>query len=165
MTSKTGLLDFLTRHGSTLPEEVVHVEEWDRDVILRGLSSRERDVFEEENLRRASAKAGNGTRKRGVAVEADLTNFRARLVARHIVEGGQRTFANPNGEDLLGDQPAAVLDKLFTVAQRLSGFSAQDIEELTKNSEATGAGEPNSDSHPSSDAPSPSLSAESAKPN
>jgi hypothetical protein len=136
MSKPTGLYDFLSKAGSTLPEETVHVEQWSRDVVLRGLSSRERDVFEEENLRRASAKAGNGLRKRE-AMEPDLENFRGRLVARHIVEDGARTFANKNGEDILGDQPASVIDPLFAVAQRLSGFSAKDIEELTKNSEVT----------------------------
>lgn len=135
-TKNTGLLDYLTKHGCTLPEEVVHVEPWNRDVMLRGLSARERDLFEEESLRRANAKAGNGARRRG-AVEADLSNFRARLVARHIVEDGQRVFANAHGEEVLGDQPAQVLDRLFTVAQRLSGFSAEDVEALAGNSSAT----------------------------
>jgi hypothetical protein len=153
MSKSIGLFDFLSKAGSTLPEETVHVEQWSRDVVLRGLSSRERDVFEEENLRRASAKAGNGLRKRE-AMQADLDNFRARLVARHIVEDGARTFANKNGEDILGDQPAAVIDPLFAVAQRLSGFSAQDIEELTKNSEATPESAPSTVSLESQDEPS-----------
>ena len=149
-----GLLEFLSKRASALPEEVVHVEHWDRDVVLRGLSSRERDEFEASNLQRANAKGGNGaTRRRGATIDPDLTNFRARLVARHIVEGGQRVFANERGEDVLGEQPAAVLDKLFTVARRLSGFSDEDIEELSKNLEATGGSEPASDSPQTSDVP------------
>src|SRR5690606_32626710 len=104
-----GLLEFLAKQGSALPEETVYIEQWGREVTLRGLSSRERDLFEEDNVRRANAKAGNGASKRG-AVEPDLTNFRARLVSRHIVEDGMRTFANERGEEILGDQPAAVLD-------------------------------------------------------
>lgn len=150
------LLEFLSKQASTLPEEVVHVEQWGRDITLRGLSSRERDEFEASNLQRATAKSGNGKgRRRGGNVDPDLTNFRARLVARHIVEGGQRVFANVRGEEVLGEQPAAVLDKLFTVSRRLSGFSDEDIEELSKNSEATGGSEPASDSPPTSDAPLP----------
>jgi hypothetical protein len=158
-----GLLDFLAERVSTLPEETIHIKEWGRDVTLRGLTSRERDLFEEENLRRATAKSGNGTRRRGT-VEADLANFRARLVARHIVEGGQRTFANVRGEEVLGEESAAVIDPLFAAAQRLSGFSAQDIEELTKNSDATDAEGPSSDSRASSAAPSRNSNVESAKP-
>jgi hypothetical protein len=160
-STTTGLLDYLQKHGSVLPEEIVPIKQWGRDVVLRGLSARERDLFEEESLRRASAKASNGARRRG-AVEADLSNFRARLVALHIVEDGQRVFANPRGEELLGDQPATVLDRLFSVSQRLSGFSPEDIDNLSGNSSATGADETSSASRPSSDAPSPTSNGGSA---
>lgn len=139
MTKTHGLLDYLSKTAVVLPEEAVEIAEWGgRSVTLRGFTSRERDDFEADSLRRANAKAGNGA-KRGTSVQADLTNFRARLVSRHIVEDGVRVLANAKGEELLGAQPAAVLDRLFTVAQRLSGFSAEDVEQLTKNSEATPA--------------------------
>lgn len=154
-STAVGLLDFLTKHGSSLPEETVHVKEWKRDVVLRGLSSRERDLFEEDNVRRARMKTGNGKGFRE-DVEPDLTNFRARLVCRHIVEGGMRVMANTNGEELLGEQPAAVIDPLFAAAQRLSGFSPQDIEELSGNSKATAASAQDTASRPSSGEPSPS---------
>jgi hypothetical protein len=147
-----GLLEFLSKHSATLPEEVVHVESWGRKVTLRGLSSRERDQFEEDNLRRANRKAGsNGSSRGRDRVEADLSNFRARLVSRHIVEGGMRVLANEKGEELLGEQPAAVIDPLFAVAQKLSGFSEADVEALTKNSEPTGVDEHSSDSPGPSD--------------
>ena len=151
--STTSLLDFLAKSTPALPEEVVHVEQWERDIVLRGLTSRERDAFEEDSLRRANAKSGNGTSKRG-SVQADLVNFRARLVSRHIVEDGMRTFANPKGEEVLGDQPAAVLDRLFAVSQRLSGFSAEDVEQLAKNSAGTEDVASSSVSPSDSDAPS-----------
>ena|SRR5687767_2364696 len=153
MAKDTSLLEFLSKHAVTLPEETVHIEQWGRDVTLRGFSSKDRDLFEEESLRRANAKAGNGAR-RGVQINADLTNFRARLVSRHIVEDGVRTLANKQGEELLGAQPAAVLDKLFTVAQRLSGFTTEDIETLVGNSEATAAEDSSSSSPEPSAAPS-----------
>jgi hypothetical protein len=143
------LLSYLRSHPVNLPEETVHVPEWGRDVVLRGLSSRERDLFEEENLRRAQAKTGNGATKRKGAtpdLEADLTNFRARLVALHIVEGGARILANKKGEDLLGEQSGAVLDRLFNIARRLSGFTTEDIDELVGNSNATGADDSSSSS-------------------
>jgi hypothetical protein len=150
----TGLLDFLSKHAVILPEETIEIPEWEgRSITLRGFSSRERDLFEEDSLRRANAKAGNGA-KRGASVQADLTNFRARLVSRHIVEDGMRTFANARGEELLGDQPAAVLDRLFSVSQRLSGFSPEDVEALTKNSEMTADEDSSSSSQEPSDGPS-----------
>ena len=153
MTKIPGLLDYLSKHAVTLPEETVHIEQWARDVTLRGFSSRERDLFEEDNLRRANAKAGNGA-KRGQSINADLANFRARLVSRHLVEDGVRTLANARGEELLGEQPAAVVDRLFNVAQKLSGFSAEDVEALTKNSDTTAAEDSSSSSQEPSDAPS-----------
>jgi hypothetical protein len=154
--SQESLLEFLQKRANTLPEEVVTVPEWGRDIVLQGMSARERDEFEASNLKRAQAKSGNGAgRRRGANVEPDLANFRARLVARHIVEQGQRPFANAQGEEILGEQPAAILDRLFTVAQRLSGFSAEDIQALEGNSDATDADDLSSDLPESSAAPSP----------
>jgi hypothetical protein len=151
-----GLLDFLSSAGSLLPEETAHIEQWGRDVVLRGMTSRERDLFEEEQLRRANRKAGNGAREPGGQLQADLTNFRARLVARTIVEDGVRTFANHRGEELLGDQPAVVLEKLFVIARRLSGLSAEDVDALTKNSEPAQGDGRSSDSPESPGEQSPS---------
>ena len=154
MSKDTGLLEYLSKASATLPEETVHVEAWGRDVVLRGMTSRERDLFEETQLRRANAKAGNGAARKRGDVQADLSNFRARLVACHVIEGGMRTLANPNGEELLGNQPAAVVDKLFAVAQRLSGFSPEDVEALSKNSEPTGDSEQSTGSQPASESQS-----------
>jgi hypothetical protein len=137
--TETSLLDYLAKAAVLLPEEDVVVPEWDgRTVTLRGWSSRERDSFEEDSLTRAQRKAGNGAGKgRGQQkqISADLVNFRARLVSRTIVENGVRTFASVRGEEMLGDQPATVLDRLFTVAQRLHGMSDRDVEDLLGNGE------------------------------
>jgi hypothetical protein len=151
-----GLMEFLTNSGSALPETTVYVEAWKRHVSLRGLTARERDLFEAENLNRSRAKAENGGSKRRPALdrlEPDLSNFRARLVSRHIVEDGVRTFANPRGEEILGEQPASVMDQLYNASQKLSGFSAEDVEVLQGNSDATDVGEPSSDSQEFSDVP------------
>jgi hypothetical protein len=142
-----GLLDFLSKASVTLPEEVIEVPEWSRSVTLRGFSSRERDEFEADNLTRAQAKSGNGVSARRGQLNADLTNFRARLVARSIVEDGERTCANARGEKILGDQPAAVLDRLFAVCQRLHGMSNEDVEKLAGESVATAEEDSSSASH------------------
>jgi hypothetical protein len=115
------------------------------------MTARERDAFEAENLQKANAKAGNGVSRKREPIEPNLDNFRSRLVARHIVENGQKVFANERGEEILGQQPAAVLDRLFTVARRLSGFSEEDVEALSKNSVAT-AGDEQSSASPESSA-------------
>lgn len=138
MTKTTGLLDFLAKQAVTLPEETADVPEWGRAVTLRGFTSRERDLWEEDCIRRNHAKSGNGKKpvKAGMT-DTDYTNFRARLVARTIVEDGMRTCWNDRGEELLGAQPATVLERLFLTAQRLHGMSNADVEEMAKNSAGT----------------------------
>ena len=65
---------------------------------------------------------------------AHLTNFRARLLVRCLVdENGARLFTNEDA-DALGEVWCAPLDKVFDVAKRLNGFTAADVEELEKNS-------------------------------
>ncbi len=66
----------------------------------------------------------------------NLQNIRAKLVALTVVdEQGNRIFKD---EDVkwLGNKSAAALDRIFEVAQRLSGLRDEDVEELAKNSES-----------------------------
>jgi len=65
----------------------------------------------------------------------NLANVRARLCAISIVdETGKRMFSD---EDVraLGRKSAAALDRVFAAAQRLSGLTDEDVEELAKNSD------------------------------
>ena len=159
------LFDFLAKAKSALPIEIVPVEFVIEDpesgekkkvlwkVTLRSLTARERDLYDVDQMRRAQASTGNGASQKTGELQADLRNFRGRLVALHIIEDGMRTFANPKGEEILGDQPAAVMDKLFVAAQKLSGFTKEDIETLSGNSEPTPGEERSSDSPSGRDAP------------
>ena len=83
-------------------------------VTLRGLNAGERDRWEQYI---------HSTRdeKRGVI------NFRASLVCRTILdEGGARAYTDSTADlDEISTLPAAVVDKLFTVSQRLSGLGAE----------------------------------------
>lgn len=112
-----------------LQVETIEVPEWGGEVLVRGLSGTERDAWEQSIIDMKQAAA----RKNGAGLDYDFANFRAKLVARCIVdEDGQRLFGE--GEiGLLGKKSAAALDRVFAVAQRLSGLSSQDVEELTKN--------------------------------
>jgi hypothetical protein len=51
-----------------------------------------------------------------------------------VDEEGNRLFSDADVK-LLGQKSAAALDKLFEVAQKLSGLKDEDVEELAKNSE------------------------------
>lgn len=103
--------------------EVVPVPEWGGEVLVRSLSGAERDRFE------ASIVDVRGKRR-----SVNLLNVRARLVALAIVdESGQQVFRAGDVE-ALGAKSAAALSRVFDAAQRLSGLSDDDVEELKKNS-------------------------------
>lgn len=126
-------MGFLTKEqileAQDITTEVVPVPEWGGDVMVRGLSGLERDAFE------ATIISQNGMQRR--RVQMNLTNFRAKLVARCVVDPDtqQRMFSDEEAARL-GKKSAAALQRVFNVAQRLSGLSEEDIEELTKNFES-----------------------------
>ena len=104
-----------------LKREYVEVPEWGGSVIVRCLTGTERDAYESEIV--GSRMGGNR--------DLNLTNIRAKLVARTVIdEEGNRLFTDGD-IGLLGTKNASVLDRIFSVAQRLSGLSAADVEELT----------------------------------
>jgi len=105
-----------------LTTEEVEVPEWGGSVLVRGLTGRERDEFE----------VSMAVRHGGQMVQ-DYTNTRAKLAARCIVdEDGQRLFTDSDVA-ALGEKSAAAMDRIFTVASRLSGLGETDMENLTQN--------------------------------
>lgn len=105
-----------------LKTEVVATPEWGGSVIVRCLTGIERDAYE------AGIVASSGS----ATAEYNLTNLRAKLVARTVVdERGRRLFSD---EDVvaLGAKNASVLDRVFSVAQRLSGLSVADVDALVE---------------------------------
>lgn len=105
--------------------EDVPVSEWGGTVRVKSLMGNERDALE------ASLIQGKGKN-----ANVNLANLRAKLVARSCVdENGKRIFED---DDIpaLGRKSAAALNRVYEVAQRLSGITQDDVDELTKNSEA-----------------------------
>ncbi len=120
-------MPYLTREQilevKDLQFEDVEVPEWGGTLRVRGLTGIERDRFEDAILD-----------QRGKNVKVKMTNMRARLVALSVVdEQGQALFTQTD-IGVLGRKSAAALQRVFNVAQRLSGFSDEDLEELAKNS-------------------------------
>lgn len=112
--------------ANDLMVEEVGMPEWGGVVLVRGLTGAERDAFEQSVMR----VDGTGKRRK---VRTDLANFRAKLVAKCVVdEAGRRVFSDDQVE-ALGEKNAAALERVFVVVQRLSGMSQEDVEELTKN--------------------------------
>jgi ribosomal protein S21 len=120
---------FLTKDqilaAADLPEEVVDVPEWGGKVLIRGMTGAERDAFEESVM----VTRGNNR-------ELNLRNFRAKLVARSIVDPvtKERMFSD-NEIAELGKKSARALQRVFEAALRLNGMTAESVEELTKSTE------------------------------
>lgn len=105
-----------------LPTEELEVPEWGGSVLVRGMTGTERDAFEVEIVSMHGKKA-----------ELQRENIRAKLVARCIVDDeGKRVFTDADVEKL-GQKSASALDRVFEVAQRLSGLTKGDVEALEKN--------------------------------
>ncbi len=119
MLTKEAILE-----SQDLPRELVNVPEWGGSVWIRCLTAAERDAFEASML---------NTESKGAI---RMANVRAKLVCRAACnEDGSRIFLDADA-DKLGRKSAAAMDRLFSVAQRLSGMSAKDVEELEKNSDS-----------------------------
>lgn len=105
-----------------LQTEVVPCPEWGGSVIVRGLSGTDRDSFERSMLD-----------IRGDNAELNWTNFRAKLICRTVVDGdGKRLFTDADAATL-GKKSALPIQRLFRVAQRLSGLGDDEVKELTES--------------------------------
>lgn len=117
-----------------LEKELVHVPEWGGHVYVRALTGAERDAFEASMVD-----------QRGRDRKMNLKNLRARLCALTICdEEGNRLFSDADVE-ALGRKSAAALTRVFAVAQRLSGLTQDDVDELAGNSGETHSGDSSSD--------------------
>lgn len=108
-----------------LDREKVHVPEWDVDLWVRALTAAERDEYESEIVQ--LDQAGD--------VQMDRRNARAKLVVKCVVdEDGQNVFRNGDAARL-GQKSGRAVDRLFAAAQRLSGITEEDMDELVGKSE------------------------------
>ena len=104
--------------------ELVEVPEWDGSVYVKGMTGAERDDFETSIIQ-----------QRGKNHRVNMTNIRAKLVSKTTCdEKGAALFT---GTDIkaLGKKSALALQRVFDVAQRLSGITSDDIDELSEEQE------------------------------
>lgn len=122
--------DLLTREqileAEDLLYEEVEVPEWGGSVRVKGLTGTERDSFERTIITNIDG--------RGPA-RTNLQNFRAKLVAWSVVDEEDKILFTQADVQALGQKSAQALQRVFDVAQRLSGLSPEDVEEMTKNSD------------------------------
>lgn len=114
MLSKNEILEC-----SDIETEIVKVPEWNGEVTVKGLTLAEKDVWTDSIL---------------VDGKASMTGATAKLCALCMRdENGERIFSSYDIDALQG-KSAAALDRVFQVAQRLSGIGQEEIEETVKNS-------------------------------
>jgi hypothetical protein len=116
--------DIFGRQDRTFKD--VNCPEWGGKVRIQSLSGAERDQFEESIM---------GPRNKDGTREVTVKNIRAKLVALSAVDKEGQPLFSPDDVMELGKKNAAALDRLFTVAQKLSGISRDDLDEMVKNSE------------------------------
>lgn len=112
--------------------ELVAVPEWGGEVYVKGMTGAERDKFE-----------GGIVEMRGKSQSLNMANVRAKLASFTICdEKGKRLFSEKD-IDALAQKSAAALQRVFEVAQRLSGIGDADVAELAdglKNDQSGGSG-------------------------
>lgn len=116
--------------------ETVPVPEWGGEVIIKAMTGTERDEFEAEMW-----KSG----------KLDRRNYRSRFLVRVLVnESGTRIYTDAGAADL-GKRNAAVIERLYDHAGRMSGLG-DEVQEETEGNSGTDGTEGGSDSPSSSPA-------------
>ncbi len=105
--------------------ELVEVPEWGGSVYVRSMEGIERDRYEMGLTRLGRNEKG------GLEVEGlNADNIRARLCAMTIVDEDWTNLFTERDVLVLGHKSAAALDRCFSVAQRLSHLTDEDVEKL-----------------------------------
>jgi hypothetical protein len=127
----------MTREELKLQDDIrfesVVVPEWGGDTFwVRSPASEEKDAFEESLLVEKRTLVKGRIKK---TRETSTENVRAKLVVLLTCngEGDITPYFKPGDEAWLGKKNGAAVDRLFDVAQRLAGFTQQDLEELVGN--------------------------------
>lgn len=100
------------------------VNAWGLDLTIRTLSGTERDKFEASMVE--VSKSGRP--------KQNIENIRARLVILTVIDPDDHNLPVFTDRDVaeLGSKSALELDKVFAAAQKLNGFTKEDVEDLAK---------------------------------
>lgn len=101
--------------------EKVEVPEWGGHVYVKTMSGKERDLFEVNQVI-------------GESAEDKYGDIRARMAAMTICNEKGELLFDYNDIMALGKKSVAALNRVFSVAQRLSRLKNVDVEEMSKNS-------------------------------
>jgi hypothetical protein len=104
--------------------ERVDVPEWGGSIFVKGMSGTERDHYEVEIL---SA--------RGTDRQANFENLRAKLASLTVCDQEGHLLFTQDDIEALASKSSRALQRIFIVAQRLSGLSQADVAALAKELE------------------------------
>lgn len=121
-------MGFLSREqilaASILKTATVDVPELGGQVMIQEMTAADRDAWEIDRLQ-----------KNGKNFSVNFENLRAKLIVRCVVDPKtKKRFFTDADATLVGQLPAANLDKLYRECEKLNKLSKQDVEELAKNS-------------------------------
>lgn len=108
------------------------VPEWGVTVYVRPLSASDRDAFDIEQFEAMDAVRAKGGKYVG--------QFRARLLVRALCDESGAALFTPADIPALDAKSAAVLDRLYVVAQRVNGLGSKEIEAIAGESAAAPSG-------------------------
>ena len=102
--------------------EKINIPEWGGDIYVKGLSGTANDEFQESII-----EIKDGKRK------VLFKNMRAKLCALTICDEHGNLLFTENDVEALGKKCSYALSIAFEAAQRLSGLTKNDIDNLRKN--------------------------------
>ena len=109
-----------------LKTEDVVVHEWGGGIVrIRALTATERDRYEASLFEMAQ----DGKMVR----DKTLRDIRSKLVCLTATSQDNKPLFSFNDVKKLGKKNAAAVDKLFAIAQRLSGIRKADLDEMKEN--------------------------------
>ncbi len=103
----------------------IDIPEWGGTVRLMGLSGTERDAYEGSLVVLGS---------NGKVARHNLTDARAKLVAKCLVDDDGRRLFTDSEVKALGAKNGAVIDRLYDTAKALSGIGKEHVEAKAGNS-------------------------------
>ena len=114
MLNREGILK-----ADDLKVEQVSVPEWGGNLYVRAITGAERDAFEGSCIAE-----GGGT---------NMTNLRARLCVLAICDKDGVCLFTDEDATVLGAKSARAINRVFTAAQKLSGLTKADVDELEQS--------------------------------
>ena len=110
--------------ANDLPVEIVDIPEWGGEVTVKGLTGKQRDAYEMQVFQ---------YNKKHNNVDWKRENMRAKLIVLSCIDEDGSLLFEESDIQALGEKSSSALDRIFEVAQRLSGITKKDVEELEKD--------------------------------